>query len=97
MFHALLPSTAYATLAVSACVSRAYPYGALFAVAGAANEKPGSGGEHPDPGWLSRAYGEEIRQSDHVPDHAGERITHSPVVTPACRHARPRIREQQSR
>ena len=43
MFHALLPSTAYATLAVSACVSRAYPYGALFAVAGAANENPGLG------------------------------------------------------
>ncbi len=36
MFHALLPFTAYATLAASACVARAHPYGALFAVAAAA-------------------------------------------------------------
>ena len=36
MFHALLPFAAYATLAASACVARAHPYGALFAVLAAA-------------------------------------------------------------
>jgi hypothetical protein len=44
-------------------------------------------GEHRDPGWLFRAYGEEIRRSGDVPDHAGERITHSPVVT-LCQFAK---------
>lgn len=36
LFHALLPFTAYATLAASACLARAHPYGALFAVAAVA-------------------------------------------------------------
>ena len=36
MFHALLPFAAYATLAASARVARAHPYGALFAVLAAA-------------------------------------------------------------
>lgn len=52
----------------------------------ARKQEPGSGGEHRDPGWLFRAYGEETRRSGNVPDDAGERITHSPVVTPACLH-----------
>jgi hypothetical protein len=36
LFHALLPFTAYATLAASAFVARAHPYAALFGVASAA-------------------------------------------------------------
>jgi hypothetical protein len=36
LFHALLPFTAYATLPASACLARAHPYGALFAVAAVA-------------------------------------------------------------
>jgi hypothetical protein len=49
----------------------------------------------PRPGLAVPAYGEEIRRSGDAPDHAGERITHSPVVTPAYLRMRPRIREQQ--
>ena len=62
----------------------------------AGKQEPGSGGEHLDPGWLFRAYGEEIRRSGDVPDHTGERITHSPVghARLFC-VARPRLREQQ--
>lgn len=36
LFHALLPLAAYATLAASACVARAYTRGAMFGVAAAA-------------------------------------------------------------
>ena len=58
--------------------------GSIDGVVYVRKQEPGSGGEHRDPGWLFRAYGEGIRRSGDVPDHAGERITHSPVVTPAC-------------
>ena len=59
-------------------------------------QKPGSGGEHRDPGWLFRAYGEDIRRSGDVPDHTGERITYSPVFTRAQRHGATSRQEQQS-
>jgi hypothetical protein len=62
-------------------VKRAHYPGYRSAVRCAGKQEPGSGGEHRDPGWLFRACGEEIRRSGDVPDHAGERITHSPVVT----------------
>lgn len=54
-------------------------------------------GEHRDPGWLFRADGEDTRWSGDVPDHAGERITPSPLSAAArSDSARRRVMEQQS-
>ena len=61
----------------------------------ARKQEPGSGGEHRDPGWLFRAYGEETRRSGNVPDvPASGSLTLLWSRLPVCM-ARPRLTEQQ--